>query len=123
MSRFTDKTVIVTGAAGALGTSMVRSFVAEGACVVAGARRQDRIADLLAELGDRAVVEVVGRRRRMSRHPAPTFVFADLVGYTRLTDAEGDEAAARLAGEFQRAMRVLSRDHGARQVKSMGDGS
>jgi len=58
----------------------------------------------------------------MARHPAPTFVFADLVGYTALTDQQGDEAAARVAREFRRAMAGLSRDHGACQVKSMGDG-
>jgi class 3 adenylate cyclase len=62
------------------------------------------------------------RRRRMRRHPAPTFVFADLAGYTALTERRGDEAAARLAREFQRTMSSLSREHGARQVKSMGDG-
>jgi class 3 adenylate cyclase len=61
-------------------------------------------------------------RRRMQRHPAPTFVFADLVGYTALTDAQGDEAAARVAREFRRTMCALSREHGAWQVKSMGDG-
>jgi adenylate cyclase len=58
----------------------------------------------------------------MQRHPAPTFVFADLVGYTELTDRRGDEAAARVAREFRRTMCALSREHGAWQVKSMGDG-
>jgi adenylate cyclase len=62
------------------------------------------------------------RRRRMRRHPAPTFVFADLVGYTALTEQRGDAAAADLAREFRRAMCALSREHGAWQVKSMGDG-
>ena len=62
------------------------------------------------------------RRRRMSRHPAPTFVFADLAGYTALTEERGDEAAATVAREFRRAMCALSREHGATQVKSMGDG-
>jgi class 3 adenylate cyclase len=37
------------------------------------------------------------RRRRMRRHPAPTLLFVDLVGYTALTDEQGDEAAARVA--------------------------
>ena len=55
-------------------------------------------------------------------HPSPTFVFADLVGYTALTEERGDEAAARVAREFRRTMSALSRDHGAWQVKSMGDG-
>jgi adenylate cyclase len=58
----------------------------------------------------------------MRRHPAPTFVFADLVGYTALTDRCGDEAAAAVAREFRHAMSALSRRHGAWQVKSMGDG-
>ncbi|HEY6526420.1 MAG TPA: adenylate/guanylate cyclase domain-containing protein [Solirubrobacteraceae bacterium] len=61
------------------------------------------------------------RRRWMSRHPAPTFVFVDLVGYTALTETRGDRAAARIATEFQRTMSVISRGHGAWQVKSMGD--
>ncbi len=62
------------------------------------------------------------RRRRMARHLSPTFVFADLVGYTALTEERGDQAAAKLAREFRRTMCALSREHGATQVKSMGDG-
>ena len=58
----------------------------------------------------------------MRGHPAPTFVFADLVGYTALTDQRGDEAAATVAREFRRTMCALSRRHRASQVKSMGDG-
>jgi 3alpha(or 20beta)-hydroxysteroid dehydrogenase len=54
MSRFDHKTVIVTGAAGALGRSMVRGFAAEGARVLVGARREEQVAGLVAELGDRA---------------------------------------------------------------------
>jgi adenylate cyclase len=62
------------------------------------------------------------RRRWMGSHPAPTFVFVDLAGYTALTEASGDRAGARVASEFQRTMSSLSRHHGAWQVKSMGDG-
>jgi adenylate cyclase len=58
----------------------------------------------------------------MRRHPAPTFLFVDLVGYTALTDERGDEAGAQIAREFRRTMCALSREHGATQVKSMGDG-
>ena len=64
--------------------------------------------------------------RKWSRRPnprgIPTFLFADLVGYTQLTECEGDQAAAEIAREFRRTMCALSRDCGARQVKSMGDG-
>jgi adenylate cyclase len=62
------------------------------------------------------------RRRRMLRHPAPTFLFADLAGYTAFTERHGDAAAADLARSFRRAMCALSRENGAWQVKSMGDG-
>ncbi|MEV4449176.1 MULTISPECIES: SDR family NAD(P)-dependent oxidoreductase [Streptomyces] len=56
MPRFTDKTVIITGAAGALGVGMVRRFAAEDARVVIGARQREQVDDLLDELGaDRAV--------------------------------------------------------------------
>jgi class 3 adenylate cyclase len=59
----------------------------------------------------------------MARHPAPTFVFADLVGYTALTEECGDETAACVAREFRRTILGLSRQHGVWQVKSMGDGA
>jgi class 3 adenylate cyclase len=62
------------------------------------------------------------RRRRMLRHPEPTFLFADLAGYTAFTEQHGDAAAADLARLFRRTMCALSREHGAWQVKSMGDG-
>jgi class 3 adenylate cyclase len=63
------------------------------------------------------------RHRRFARHPAPTFLFADLVGYGALTEQRGDEAAMRVAREFRRVMRTLSHEHGAWHVKSMGDGA
>jgi adenylate cyclase len=68
-------------------------------------------------------VSLAHRRHRMARHPSPTFVFADLVGYTTLTERSGDEAAADVAREFRLAMSLLSREHGAWHVKSMGDGA
>ena len=63
------------------------------------------------------------RLQRFARHPAPTFVFADLVGHGSLTERHGDEAAMRLAREFRRVMRTLSHEHGAWHVTSMGDGA
>jgi class 3 adenylate cyclase len=62
------------------------------------------------------------RRRWMRSHPAPTFVFADLAGYTALTERLGDEAAAFVAREFVTAMSAASRRYGAWHVKSLGDG-
>jgi 3-hydroxy acid dehydrogenase/malonic semialdehyde reductase len=46
------RTAFVTGASNGFGTAIVRRFAAEGIRVVALARRQDRLGDLTAELGD-----------------------------------------------------------------------
>jgi 3alpha(or 20beta)-hydroxysteroid dehydrogenase len=56
MNRFTGKTVIVTGGAGALGRTMVRRFAAEGANVVIGARRERHAIALIEQLGSNSVV-------------------------------------------------------------------
>lgn len=50
-----------------------------------------------------------------------TFLFADLAGYTALTEAHGDEHAADLAGRFFESVRGLLTDYGAQEVKSIGD--
>jgi adenylate cyclase len=50
-----------------------------------------------------------------------TFLFADLVGYTALADAEGDERAAAVGAALQTRVRALSADHDAEVVKGMGD--
>jgi 3-hydroxy acid dehydrogenase/malonic semialdehyde reductase len=47
------KTVCVTGASAGIGAAIVRRFAAEGANVIAAARRGDRLAELAGELGDR----------------------------------------------------------------------
>ena len=52
-----------------------------------------------------------------------TFLFADLVGFTALSIEEGDEQAANVATRFQREVRYLAARHGARVVKSLGDGA
>jgi adenylate cyclase len=62
-----------------------------------------------------------GRRSAQSRR-MPTFLFADLAGYSALTDERGDEMAAAVARQFADVMRVLTRKPGARHVQSLGDG-
>src|SRR5512143_2598895 len=47
--------VLVTGASSGLGEHFARLFVQEGARVVLGARRADRLAALAVELGDAAM--------------------------------------------------------------------
>jgi adenylate cyclase len=55
----------------------------------------------------------------MSEH---TFVFADLAGYTALTEAMGDASAADVAAEFCAHVRGLLAEHSAEEIKVLGDG-
>lgn len=50
-----------------------------------------------------------------------TFLFADLAGYTRLTEQLGDERAADLAVAFCDRLCDLNPGHAAEDVKSLGD--
>jgi adenylate cyclase len=50
-----------------------------------------------------------------------TFVFADLAGFTALTEEMGDEEAVGVAEGFFAAARELLADHGAAEVKTIGD--
>lgn len=53
--------------------------------------------------------------------PEQTFLFADLAGFTALTEVHGDEEAADLAGEFFSLIRSLLPEYGAEEVKCIGD--
>jgi adenylate cyclase len=50
-----------------------------------------------------------------------TFLFTDLVGFTALAAAEGDDRAAEVALEFYARVRALLADHFAEEVKTIGD--
>lgn len=50
-----------------------------------------------------------------------TFLFADLAGYTALTETHGDERAADLAEEFFAVVRGILGDYHAEEVKTIGD--
>jgi adenylate cyclase len=50
-----------------------------------------------------------------------TFLFADLSGFTALTEAHGDEQAADLVDGFCVAVRQLLAAHQAQEVKTIGD--
>jgi adenylate cyclase len=52
---------------------------------------------------------------------AHTFLFADLAGFTALTEVHGDEHAADVAGSFCDAVRALLPEYGAEEVKTIGD--
>jgi adenylate cyclase len=75
---------------------------------------EDMVEDIENEL------ERAGVLRRPERVPAMSFV--DLVGYTRLTEERGDEAAAALAASLAVLVGRASREHGGVPVKRLGDG-
>jgi class 3 adenylate cyclase len=75
---------------------------------------EDMVEDIEREL------ERTGALRRPGRVPAMSFV--DLVGYTRLTEEQGDQAAAELAGTLAVLVERSSREHGGVPVKWLGDG-
>jgi adenylate cyclase len=60
---------------------------------------------------------VLGRPERV-----PAMCFLDLVGYTRLTEERGDQAAAELAASLSVLVQRSSREHGGVPVKWLGDG-
>jgi adenylate cyclase len=66
------------------------------------------------------VLERAGLYERAARTPAICFV--DLTGYTRLTEERGDEAAARLASGLAALVQDISRRHGGRPIRWLGDG-
>ena len=52
---------------------------------------------------------------------AGTFLFADIAGFTALTEAHGDEQAAQLVADFCDAVRAELPSFGATQIKTIGD--
>jgi adenylate cyclase len=53
--------------------------------------------------------------------PAHTFVFADLAGFTAMTESHGDDYAADVAEQFCAGIRSLLGSHSAEEVKTLGD--
>ena len=50
-----------------------------------------------------------------------TFTFADLAGFTALTEAHGDRHAADLAADFAARIGEIAGEHGGQAVKAIGD--
>ncbi len=53
--------------------------------------------------------------------PIQTFLFADLAGFTALTEAHGDERAADIAADFYAEVREVLDRHDAEELKRIGD--
>jgi adenylate cyclase len=89
--------------------------------LMAAYRRQQELAWTESLVEDiEAALEDSGELGRPGRVPAMCFL--DLVGYTRLTEEHGDQAAAALAGRLAVLVGRSSREHGGVPVKWLGDG-
>jgi adenylate cyclase len=51
------------------------------------------------------------------------FAFVDLCGFTRFSDAHGDEQAVEVLTRFRAGVRQIASDHGVRVGKWLGDGA
>jgi class 3 adenylate cyclase len=69
-----------------------------------------------------ARIQCRAHRRPDDATDIQTFVFADLVGFTTLTELRGDLDAARVARRFHQLVRELLPMHRACAVKGLGDG-
>jgi adenylate cyclase len=67
-------------------------------------------------------LEDAGIRRRPPRQPEAA-VFADLSGYTELTEASGDEVAAEVSLSLARLVTEIATPYGGTTVKLLGDGA
>jgi adenylate cyclase len=84
-------------------------------------RRQQELAWVEQLVEDiEAALEATGVLGRPGRVPAMCFL--DLVGYTRLTEERGDQAAAELAETLAVLVGRSAREHGGVPVKWLGDG-
>jgi adenylate cyclase len=76
---------------------------------------------LWKEVATQHELEHAGLHRKAIAHPEAS-VFADLSGYTTLTEELGDHAAADMALRLAELMQEVAEHHGGRVVKMLGDG-
>jgi adenylate cyclase len=89
--------------------------------LIAAYRRQQELVWIEQLVEDiEAALEETGDLGRPGRVPAMCFL--DLVGYTRLTEEQGDQVAAALAETLAVLVERSSREHGGMPVKWLGDG-
>ena len=81
----------------------------------------DAIFQSLVELGERALER--GGLVPPNPRAVPAIAFADVTGYSRIADAEGDEEAARTAARFAAIVDRTSASCRGRLVKLLGDGA
>ena len=69
-----------------------------------------------------AHAELALERAGLHQSSPPAICFVDLSGYTRAVDESSDEIAARLAARLTPLVEEISRRHGGRPIRWLGDG-
>jgi NAD(P)-dependent dehydrogenase (short-subunit alcohol dehydrogenase family) len=123
--RFTDRTVMVFGAAGALGAGLAAAFAGEGAGVI-GVDRAEPSGDRRLEGARYHAVDVLDDRALAALFDdgPPPWAVVDTVGgfapYTPLSDLDPDVLTGQL--ELNLLTAALVTKHALRRLKATGEG-
>ena len=69
----------------------------------------------------KTTTSTISEHRELPSHTEQTFIFADLAGFTALTEAHGDDAAFAICRDFTESASRLAEKEGAEVVKTIGD--
>jgi adenylate cyclase len=86
-----------------------------------GSRGAEDCLDMSGRHESKPRLQAIRSRGGCEPSTAHTFVFADLAGFTALTEAHGDEYAADVAAVFWAKVRRMLPSHRAEEVKTIGD--
>jgi adenylate cyclase len=100
--------------------SQVTTPLQEQALLALYRRHQERVWTEDVLLHTETALEEMGLYQRIDRPSAMAFL--DVAGYTRLTEEQGDRAAAELAITLARLVQSDAQEHRGRPVKWLGDG-
>jgi adenylate cyclase len=124
-------------------TEIEEKMMAEGATEGDVGRFAGEISPRLSSLSDNAIVAMYHAQQRLAwlsnivkgiaragekaglhtrNEQPPALCFLDITGYTRLTQEQGDTAAAALAERLNRIVHRTAVEHDGRPIKWLGDG-
>jgi class 3 adenylate cyclase len=84
-------------------------------------RHQEQALNALNVVSMEEALEAMGLRPAHGAH-VPAMLFADISGYTQLTEERGDETAVRSASILAELAIATAAEHDGRLVKQLGDG-
>lgn len=97
---FTATTALITGASSGIGAAFAEALAARGAHVVLVARREDRLIELAAELGERHGVTATPLAMDLARDDAATELYAELERRGIRIDSLINNAGFGMRGDF-----------------------